>query len=105
MSGRDEVHRGAMRTHALRRLYQRHGLALTNADFGALVDDIASGRNQPVGHGRAGGKVHLLQIRGRAVYAIWDAEQACIATFLPGREPYELKRARRLERQEREANA
>lgn len=89
--GRDMTHRGAMRMHAIRRLFQRHGMVITNTEFGQMVAAIADGRNPALGPARCGGTLHAFTMRGRTVYAVWNVEEACIATFLPSGVPWELR--------------
>lgn len=90
MRDRDH-HRTNMRVHAMRRLFERHGIAITNAEFGQMVADIHDGRSPVLGLARRGGTLHLITIHGRSVYAVWDLSTACIATFLPGGVPWELR--------------
>lgn len=78
-----DTHRGAMRVHALRRLFMRHGIALTNAEFNDLVAAIALGKHPALGHARTGGTIHMVEIRGRTIYAVWATDVQYIATFLP----------------------
>lgn len=84
-------HRANMRIHALRRLFQRHGIAITNTEFGEMVSAIHDGRNPALGPARCGGTLHKITIRDRNVYAVWSIEVACIATFLPSGLPWELR--------------
>jgi hypothetical protein len=84
-------HRCSMRVHSIRHLFERHGVAITNAEFDAVVARIADGSNPSAGRARAGGSLHAVTIRGRAVYAVWNPVVGCVATFLPGGVPCELR--------------
>lgn len=84
------VHLTAMRIHSLRRLYDRHGIALSDVEFAQIVAAIANGTNPAVRPARAGGTLHAVEIHGRTIYAVWDTDVRYIATFLAGM-PLELR--------------
>jgi hypothetical protein len=85
-----ETHLNYMRAHAQRRLFQRHGITVTNGEFASLIAAIESGTNPSVAQARAGGTIHEVNLHGRTIYAVWSTDFRYIATFLPGM-PFEVR--------------
>lgn len=76
-------HRDAMIRHAIKRLYQRKGILLSNPEYEAIADKVRSGAHPQVATDRWGRRVHRVEYRGAVVFAIWDAERDAICTFFP----------------------
>jgi predicted lipoprotein with Yx(FWY)xxD motif len=91
MSRFDTKHRENQRTHALRRLYQRHGLAMGLKEYAALCEQIAAGTHPSLGAARRGGTLHTIRHRGKTVVAVFSPDTACVVTFLPAGTPIELR--------------
>lgn len=89
----DRQHQENQRTHALRRLYQRHGLCMGLMEYAALCQQIVDGLNVAVGTGRGGGTLHVIRHRGRNIIAVFSADTARIVTFLPAGTPHEMREA------------
>jgi len=87
----DAHHREAQRTHALRRLYQRHGLSMGLMEYAALCQQIVEGIHEAVGAGRRGGTLHRIRHRGRDLIAVFSPDTARIVTFLPAGTPIEMR--------------
>lgn len=83
------VHQNAMRVHSLRRLYERYGIAGTNADYDAMVEQITSGKSPVLGRAHIG-SIHLVKVRGCEVFVMWAADVEAIVTVLP-RMPNQLR--------------
>ena len=75
-------HAEAMRVHALRRLFERFGLAMTYAEYALLCADIA--RREPDMRTRSGNPLYTVVIRGRQMYAGWSSAHGVIPTFHTG---------------------
>jgi|SRR5215831_20385655 len=72
----------AIRSHAMRRLFQRYGIAITNTEYAAIVERIAAGEFPSLGKALGGGTLHRVRMRDRDVYAVWSAEHGAVVTFL-----------------------
>jgi hypothetical protein len=86
----DGDHRRAMMIHALRRLYRRHGIALSTPEYRTLCLRVAGLR--PVGVGTTGEPIYCLTVRGRATFAVWSPADHAIVTFLPRLRPDHVRR-------------
>jgi len=78
------AHRDAMAVHAVRRLFLRHGIAISRGEYWMICKTIEDGHAPALAVGRAGGTIHCIAIDQKPVYAIWNAEERAIATFLLG---------------------
>lgn len=76
-------HRVAAQQHAVKRLFQRHGVALTTAEYRELSAMCADGRATPLAKVRSGNTIHRVALRGREVWVIFDGDLGAIVTFLP----------------------
>jgi hypothetical protein len=76
-------HAFAQRVHAFRRLYKRYGITMGLTEYQAACSLIREGRNPSIGPGRIGGTLHILDIRGKELVAVWDSTTDQISTFLP----------------------
>lgn len=83
-------HRQAMAVHAVRRLFQRHGLAISHGEYWMLCKVIEDGAAPAICNAFRGGTIHCLSYAGHAFYAIWNAEERAISTFLFGM-PHEVR--------------
>jgi hypothetical protein len=72
-----------MRQHAHKRLFERYGLAITNAEYEALCLKCADGRAPVLAPGHKGSTIHRLEVRGVAVNAVWRPDVGAIASFMP----------------------
>ena len=84
MPKQDLNHVDAVRAHAIRRLWQRFGIAITNAEYAALTELIRAKLLSPDGWTRSGRPVWVIQVRHRTVYVGWHSDVLAIGTFHGG---------------------
>jgi hypothetical protein len=84
-------HVEALELHAIRRLWECYGIALSRPEYRALNAAIAAGTAPPLADADNGGTIHLVTIRSRAAFVIFRPDRG-IVTFLAGT-PRELRRA------------
>lgn len=84
LDGPNPMHRRSMAVHATRRLYQRHGLAISHGEYWLLCQAIEAGRAPVVCKAMGGGTIHALNYAGRNFYAVWNPNENAIATVLEG---------------------
>jgi len=87
-------HPEAMMAHAIRRLFERHGIIITIADYKAMTALCRDGTSPPLGIGSKEGTYHLLRIRQREIWAVYRHDKQSIVSFYAG-EPAKLQRKRR----------
>jgi hypothetical protein len=68
-----------------RRLYQRHGIAISYAEYRALTADVIAGKYPVICQGETGGTVHRIIVKGRQVFFVFCPLLQTISTALPGR--------------------
>ncbi|MFQ5774016.1 MAG: hypothetical protein ACE5GS_05835 [Kiloniellaceae bacterium] len=78
-----EARRTACRRHALRRAWQRLGLALARPDLRAIERRVADGEAALVRRHDDGRAVYRARWRNRPVYVVYDHDLGCAVTFLP----------------------
>lgn len=74
----------AVRQHAIRRMWQRFGIAMTDAEYIALSASVLARMATPDGVTRSGNPCFRVRVRGRDVWAGWHKQHAVIATFHNG---------------------
>lgn len=79
----DPTSRDLARLHAIRRLWQRHGIILSDAEYDAIGHGIAVGLYKQIALGMHARQIYELVHRGRTLFAVWDARINAIVTFLP----------------------
>lgn len=77
--------REKMRFHAVRRLWERRGIYLADAEYEAIVVGVRAGLYKQVARGEKGRTIFEVVYRDRTVYAVWEPAEAAIITFLPHR--------------------
>jgi len=82
----DATPREKMRLHAVRRLWQRRGVALSDAQYEALCAGIRAGLYHVSCSGADGSVVYRLIIQEKTVFAVWRSDFDAIVTFLPAKE-------------------
>lgn len=85
-------HRTAMAAHTTKRLFQRHGLAMSHGEYWLLCKTIDDGKAPPIcpAFNGTGATIHCLEYAGRQFYAVWNPTERAIATVLSGR-PKEIR--------------
>jgi hypothetical protein len=89
------THEQAAEQHALRRLFQRVGFAITAAEYRVLCAMCADGRAPSLGAARSGNTLHHVVVRGKDLAVIYSKEIGAILTFLHRHQPRELRTERR----------
>lgn len=77
------THRDHMIVHAMRRVWQRWGIALTHVDYAAICADVAARSTEAIPTGHHNRVFVRVRFRGAAMVAVWDTEHGCICTFVP----------------------
>lgn len=70
-----------MRSHAMRRLWQRKGIALTERQYADLCIDVASRSHECVAEGYSG-RV-FVPVSKFGMLAVFDTKHQVIASFVP----------------------
>lgn len=73
--------REIIRYHAVQRLWQRRGIALSDAQYENLCSGIKLQMYPVHGMGAHKRPVYLIRIQGKKVYAVWRPDFECICTF------------------------
>lgn len=76
-------HAEAMRQHAMKRLFDRYGLTITNGEHQALSAMCADGRAPVVAQGHKGSTIHRVKIGAVIANAVFRPDQNAIVSFLP----------------------
>lgn len=74
-------HREAAMVHAIRRAWQRLGLALGECDIKTIGGMINPGDGVEGGNGRT---LHVVTYRGRDIHVVFCRELEQVVSFLPG---------------------
>jgi hypothetical protein len=77
--------REIMRFHAIRRLWQRRGIILSDAEYEAIVTGIRAGLYKQIAMGEKRRPIYELVYRDKTVCAVFDREYDAVVTFLPHR--------------------
>lgn len=96
-------HAEAMMNHAIRRLFQRHGIIISIAEYKALTDQCADGTAPPLGIGSHEGTFHRVTFRKRDLWLVYRHDQRAVVSFYPG-EPAIMRRQRE-QREQQQARA
>ena len=78
----DLTHREAAMVHAIRRAWQRLGLALCESEVNEIAGFIR-GKSEVLAEGDNGNRLHCVRYRDRDVYAVFSPELDAIVSFLP----------------------
>lgn len=76
-------HADAMRQHALKRLFERYGIALSDGEYKRYCRMCADGQAPVIAHGHHGSTVHRVTVRNIEVNVIWRPDVGAIVTFAP----------------------
>jgi hypothetical protein len=85
VNDKDLTPRDRMVRHAMRRLWQRQGIALSGAEYDAIAQGIRAGLYRLTAQGAKGCLIYEVAYRNKTVYAVWTNEFDCVKTFLPCR--------------------
>lgn len=77
------THRTRARNHAIRRLWQRFGIALATPELVDLERRIWAGRAKWQKACRGMRQAYRLVLRGRQLVAVFDIHLDCIVTIMP----------------------
>jgi hypothetical protein len=88
----DYPHFNNARQHALKRAYQRWGLAISNIEYSEM--SLACKTLPVVAKSEKGNNtVHKVDHRGRQLWAVFNPELGCIVTFLKCGKPEDIRNA------------
>jgi hypothetical protein len=69
------------RLHLERRLFERHGIAITETEWQAICAACRAGR--AVASARAGGEIHVVALRGKQLPVVFRRADDVVVTALP----------------------
>jgi hypothetical protein len=72
-----------MARHAKRRMWERKGIVLTDADYAAICADVGARLDEAVPTPHSGRVFVRMRFRGAEMVAIWDLEFGCVVSFVP----------------------
>lgn len=85
------THAEAMMQHALKRLFERHGIAISIGEFKRLSRLCGDGTFPSEGGANKGGTFHQLKVNGvKKIWAVYRPDQEMIVSFFLG-EPARLR--------------
>lgn len=85
-------HAESMRVHAIRRLFNRYGIAIGVGEYNVFCAMCVDGRAPVIAPGHKGSTIHRLVIRGVAATAVFRPEHGAIVSFLPKGDREQLTR-------------
>lgn len=80
----------AARAHAQKRAHQRYGVRLNNEEYLEVIEQIQSGKAEPLWVESLSRKAFLVDLKGVPAIAIYSKARKRILTFLPPNVSYTL---------------